>query len=214
MTIEIKGLDNFNTKISSFSKQLDYALSLTLNDLAFESREALNLNIKGALSVKAAVAKAYVVDRSSKKDLTSTVRMKSDWHKVVLSHHYTGGTSVPIMFEHAMQDRGYITNKNSIIPIKKITKAGYRKLLTQTKRGIAGRDHFVVGVNDKTKRTAHLEPGIYKRLKRKVRPVAIFTASSKYKKRLDMNTVVEKKVSRRINELFRKNMTKALRTAK
>lgn len=214
MTLEIKGLDKLQKSLSKLSVQMDYALSRTINDLSFESKASLEKDIAGRLNTRVNTSKAYAVDKSSKKNLEATVRMKSDWHKVALVHHYTGGRAVPIMFERAMMKRGYMSKNNSVVPIGKIGKVKYKTLLQQTAPGVPGRDHFVVAVGDRSSRVKHLSSGIYKRLKRKVKPVALFTDEAEYKKRLDMNEIVEKKVKRRADELFTKHLRDAMRTAR
>lgn len=213
MQIELKGFDEFSRSLRRVTTQVDYALTLTINDLVFDSQKALNADIKHNLNTRVNTSKAYAVDKAKKTNLTGIVRMKSDWHKVALMHHYTGGSAVPIMFEKAMIDRGYMNANNSAIPLKKMGKAKYKTILNSTNRGVRSK-HFVVPVGNRDRRTAHLEPGIYQRLKRKVKPVIIFTSEAQYKKRMDMREIVEKVVSRRASSYFNKNMARALRTAR
>lgn len=213
MTLEIKGLEQFNNRLRKLSSQMDYALTLTINDLVFDSQKALNADIGSKLNAKALTTKAYAVDKATKKTLVGVVRMKSDWHKVALAHHYSGGSGVPIMFEKEMINRGYMGSNNSAIPVRKMGKAKYKTILNATTQGARSK-HFVVPTQNRNKRTQHLEPGIYERLKRKVKPVIIFTSEAQYRKRMDMRNIVEKIVNRRASIYFSKNMTKALRGAR
>jgi len=213
VTITIKGLDNFQKSLGKLSKQMDYALTLTVNDLAFDSKSSLENEIKHGMNVRVNTAKAFAVEKANKSNITAVVRIKDDWHKDAIPHHYKGGTGTSIVFERGMIRRGYMTKGNSAIPVKKMGKAKYRSLLKETRRGVKSKT-FVVPVGNKSKRTSHLEPGIYTRLKRKVKPVMIFTQEAKYKKRFDMRITVGKVVKRRAQSFFYKNMTKALRTAR
>ncbi len=218
MTIEIKGLEELNEDMSKLSKQIDYASMLTLNDLAFDSQKALNAELKNGLGVRVNTSKAFVVDKAKKTSLVATVKMKRDWHFYALQHHYRGGKGDTIGFEYAMKSRGFMSEGESAIPIKKITKAGYKKIIAETKTKMHSRgyksDLFIVSSTSKTGRTKHLTPGVYKRLKYKVRPIIIFTKEAQYKKTFDMKTTVGKVVTRRAGKYFFKNLNKAMKTAR
>ena len=214
MTIEIEGLDKVTSNIRTLSKQLPYALQLTLNDLAFDARESLNKEIKHKMNVRVNTSKAFVVDKAKKTDLSATVRMKRDWHWLSLQHHFNGGDAEQIGFEREMIKRGYMTDNNSAIPIKKMGKAKYKTILNASRPALKNNKYFVVKIRNKNKRSKHLAPGIYQRLKRKVKPIVLFTQEAKYKQRFDMFTTVEKVVKRRSREYFFKNLGRAMGTAR
>lgn len=195
------------------SKQLPFAMMRTINDLAFDSRLSLNAEIKHGLKTRVNTSKAYVVDKAKKTALTATVRMKDDWHLPSLLHHYKGGDAEQIATEKVFIGRGYMTASHSAIPIKRMTKAAYRKVLAGTKRGSGGK-MFVVPTSNKDRRTAHLSPGIYNRLKRKVKPLMLFTSEAKYRKRFNMNKTVSKVINRRASTYFYKHLAEAMRTAR
>ncbi len=211
MTLEIKGIDKLQKNLSRLSKQLPYALTLTINDLLFDSQKSLNAELKGGMNVRVNTSKAFAVDKAKKTNLMGTVRMKDDWHKTALLHHYKRKDAEQIATEKYFIRRGYMTNNNSAIPIKRMTKAAYRKVVAGTKT--KGK-MFVVPINNKDRRTAHLHPGIYNRLKRKVKPLMLFTQEAKYSKRFDMYKTVAKVVNRRADKYFYKNLDKAMRTAR
>ena len=211
MTLEIKGLDKLSKNISMMSKQLPYTLMLTINDLIFDSQKSLNAELKGGMNVRVNTSKAFAVDKAKKTTLTGVVRMKDDWHKTALLHHYKKRDAEQIATEKYFIRQGYMTANNSAIPIKRMTKAAYRKVVAGTKtRG----KMFVVSTNNTDRRTAHLHPGVYKRLKRKVKPLMLFTQEAKYNKRFDMYKTVKKVVTRRAETYFFKNLDKAMRTAR
>lgn len=213
MTIEIKGLDKLNKNLSAMSKQIPFASMQTINDLAFESRLSLNSDLKHSMNVRANTSKAFVVDKAKKTSLSATVRIKDDWHKDALTHHYRGGKALQIATEKIFIRRGYMTEGNSAIPIKRMTKAAYRKVVAGTRRS-SGSKMFVVPTNNTNKKTAHLEAGVYQRLKRKVKPLMLFTNEATYKKRFDMKKTVEKIVIRRASKYFFKHLDQAMKTAR
>ncbi len=213
MTFAIKGMEELQKDLSKLSKQLPYAMSLTLNDLAFDAQQSLTKEIKHGMNVRDNTSKAFLVGKSNKTNLIATVRMKDDWHRTALQHHYFGGKGATIAFEKAMVGRGYMSAGNSAIPIKKMGKARYKTVLSATRRGARSK-MFVVSTNNKNRRTKHLHPGVYTRLKRKSKPVILFTSEAKYQKRFDMGVTVEKVVQRRAEKYFWKNLDKAMGSAR
>ena len=215
MTIEIKGLDKLNKSLSAMSKQIPFATAMTLNDLAFDSMKALNADLKQTLKTRVNTSKAFVVDKAKKINLVAVVRMKRDWHYSALKHHYLGKTADQIAFEDEMIARGYMTNTNSAIPLKKMGKAKYKTIANATRRGTRSASKlFVVPTKNKSNHTKHLKPGIYQRMKKKIKPIILFTKEAQYPKRLDMYPIVEKIVRRRASKYFFKNLDKAMRTAR
>ena len=214
MTVEIKGLDKTSKYYRTMVKQIPFASMLTLNDLAFDSLRALNKEIENKMKVRKNTAKAFAVDKAKKTDLVATIRMKKDWHWLVLKHHYYGGESEQIGFEREMIKRGYMTDNHSAIPIKKMGKARYKTILNASRPSLKNNKYFVVKTKNKNKRSQHLAPGIYQRLKRKVKPIILFTQEAQYRKRFDMFATVEKVVNRRAEKYFFTNMEKAMKTAR
>lgn len=213
MVFEITGLDKFQKSMRHLSKQLDYAMSQTLNDLAFDAQDSLRKEIKGGMNTRVNTSKAFAVDKSSKSNKIAIVRLKDDWHKDAIPQHYLGGKGATIGFEYAMISRGHMRKGQSAIPLKKTGKARY-KTLTQNTRRETKSNLFVASSTSKNKRTGHLKPGVYQRLKRKVKPVVLFTQEAQYKKRFDMSVTVKKVVTRRAKSYFYKNMARALRNAR
>ena len=215
MTIEIKGLDKLQKDLKKLSRQIPYAVMLTLNDLAFDAQKSLSAEIKGGLNARVNTSKAFLVDKSKKTNLIAIVRMKGDWHKPALQHHYFGGEAEQIKFEQAMISRGYMTDAFSAIPLKRMGRARYRTVSNATRTGIRSYSKmFVVPTNNKNKRTKHLHPGIWTRQKRKSKPVILFTKEARYQKRFDMRKTVEKVVKRRAAKYFWKNLDKAMGSAR
>ena len=216
VTFEIQGLDKLKDSMSKMVKQMDYAMSRTLNDLAFEGKRALENEILHGMKVRQNTSKAFIVDKSKKSDLVATIRLKKDWHKYPIPQHFKGGDSLPIGFERAMIQQGYMTNVHSAIPTKKMGRARYKSIFmsTRKKKKVRHSKYFVVPVNNTDRRTMHLHPGIYLRMKYKPRPVMLFTSEAQYRKRFDMEATVGKVVKRRASKYFFKYLDAAMRTAR
>jgi hypothetical protein len=213
MGVKIEGLKRLEKRLSTLQKQIPYTMALTLNDIAFDSMRSLNGDLKGKLKTRVNTSKAFAVEKATKTRLTASVHMKHDWHYLSLQHHYRGGkTAFQIGFEREMIRRGHMTNSNSAIPRKKWGKKKYSSTLKAL--NTRGGNLFVVSVMNRSKKTRHLHPGIYMRLKTKVKPILLFTEEANYKKRLDMEEIVGKVVRRRAEKYFAKNLKKAMRTAR
>jgi len=211
MTFEITGLDKFQKSLSQLSKQVDYAMKLTLNDLAFDAQNSLGKEIKHGLEAKEITSRAFSVDKAKKSNLVATIRLKDDWREDVIPQHFKGGPGAVIKFEKEMISRGYMGRGNSAVPIKKIGKTRYNNILNATRRGIRSHSkYFVIGTKDKS----HLRPGVWQKNKRSPKLLIPFRQEAQYKKRFDMYETVEKVVNRRAQSYFYKNMTKALRSAR
>ncbi len=193
-----------NLSVAKYLSQVPYAASRALNDVAFEAKTSMEADIRSKLKTRTKmVSQAFAVDKSDKADLTATVRTKDDWHIDVIPQHYRGGTGADIGFERAMISRGVMSASSSAVPIKKISKAGYKKLLIATRRG-SGSKSFIVPQGSTDARSQGMTPGVYTRLKTKAKPVVLFTREAKYRKRLDMMTITRKVVSRRYEQYFYK----------
>lgn len=112
-----------------------------------------------------------------------------------------------ISYFQAFGEQGYRANMTQKRKDKIADRRSYSSLYNkQTYRGVMGHEFFVVnrngqmvGVHDRMVRTAHLEPGIWARSSRHgstgiygIWPVVVFTKSGNYKKRLDMDAIVQR----------------------
>ena len=224
MIIELKGIEGIQSKLRDMSTQVPYAAMLTVNELAFEAQKSLNAELSAGLNTRVNTSKAFVVDKAKKTNLVATVRMKSDWHYLSLQHHYQNKEAYQIAFEREMINLGFMSDNNSAIPLKKMSKNVYAKLLYEVKTGIrvkskgalgAG-NKFVIPVTNKSKskRASHLSPGIYQRKKNGLKLLMLFTPEAKYKKRFDMRKTVTKVFDRRAEKYFFKNLRTAMKSAR
>ena len=130
-----------------------------------------------------------------------------------------------ISYFQAFGEQGFRANMKQRTKDKIADRRAYSSLWNkQTYRGVMGHEFFVVnrngqmaGVHDYKNRTAHLEPGIWARSSRHgstgvygIWPVVMFTRSGNYKKRLDMDAVVQRV---RPQELFNKWLRGRIRDA-
>jgi len=209
MTIKVVGLDRVTKNLRGLTKQVDFALMQTLNQLAFDSKKALEGELLGGMKVRKNTSKAFAVDKAKKTSLSATIRLKDDWHQYAIPQHYKGGSSMQIAFEEIMIKRGYMTRSNSAIPMKRMGKAMYNNIKNLTRPALSQSKYFVVKTRNKNKHTKHLPPGIYKRLKKKPKLVMLFVPESNYTKRFDMYKTVEKVVNRRAEKYFFENLERA-----
>jgi len=213
MEIEIKGLDNIQKELEQFQRQMPYVMTLTINDLLYDIKNAEDGMIRGGLNSRKNTAKAFAYDKANKSTLAGKVRLKDDWHEGALQHHFKGGTADNIGFEKEMIQRHNMNGSNSAVPIKKIGKKKYRTIRDGTKRGVKSK-YFVVPVNNRDARSRRLDAGVYTRLKRKVKPVLLFTDEATYRKRFDHVKIAIKVIDRRLTSYFFKNLSRAISTAR
>lgn len=254
MTMEIKGLDNFQKSLSKLSTQMDYAATLTVNDLAFALKKQMAFELKTKFGGPLPMAQAFGVIKAKKTNIIATVGMNDgsknkngiDYTKKI-GHHFTGGKrhhrssegafmyfdyikkgeSAMLGQEAPLTKGGYMTggNYNKILSYLRIAerKAGYTANRTRSKNGHRKKlkknnGWFQVTTTRAERyngnRTRHLKPGIYKRDRADVLPILIFAKDGIYKKRFSLYKTGSKILKNKAQDLFYKNMTKALKTAR
>ena len=113
MKLEIKGLDKFQKGIGKIATQLPYALSRTINDLAFDIKNQMNFEINDSLDVRVkSLGNAFRLKKSSKSSQEAIVYVKKeDWRYNVLVHHTTGGTRKLKGLEKLLRHAGFCVGK-------------------------------------------------------------------------------------------------------
>ena len=238
MAIEIKGLDNLQKSLGKLSSQMDYALTLTVNDLAFDIHKQMKLEINDSLDVKIKrLSSAFRIKKASKKNIEAKVYVpKHDWRYNVLVHHTAGGVRTLKGLEKLLRGAGFLYGNEIMTPSPgvRIKPGTYTKMISdlriQNKEGFSshrakksrGRlknsKYFIAqrGV----RRTQHLHEGIYVRQKGVDlgRPIAILRKAKapNYEKdslmsAYEVGGFILKKHGQ---DYFYKNMIKALRTAR
>ena len=235
MTLEIKGLDNFKKSLGRISGQMDYALMLTVNDLAFAIQKQMKAEINDSLDVKVKrLSNAFVVKKANKSNLSSTVYVKKeDWRYNVLVHHTVGGTRTLKGLERLLRHAGFLHGDEIMTPPPgvRIKPGTYTKMISdlriQNKEGFDS--HRADNSKGKLKKsryflaqkgvakTQHLFEGIYVSQDGS-EPISILRKAKapKYERDslMSVKEVGEIVAKRELQSLFYKNMSNALKGAR
>ena len=252
MTFEIKGLDKFQKSMRHLSKQLDYAMTLTINDLSFQIKREMGAEVKQKFGGPLPLAQAFGVRKATKKNIVATVELNDGSrnknginYRKKIGHHFTGGKrhhrssegafmyfdnikkgeSATFGQEAKLTKGGYMSGGtyNKILSQLKIAdrKSGYSSNATGSKRSKRKRKakgYFAVTTTRAERhggrRTRHLRPGVWQRDGGDVLPILMFTKDGTYKKRFNLYKTGSRIVNKKAQDLFYKNMTRALRTAR
>ena len=111
MTIQIKGLDNFQKNISAFAKQVPYATSLAINSMAEEIRAAEIANLEKKFTLRSQWYKprkkyGINVKPSNKKNkvIQASIFTKAPW----MNRHVTGEDKYPVYGKHIAVPTKYV----------------------------------------------------------------------------------------------------------
>lgn len=233
MTIEsniediIKGLGVFE------KKQVPYALANALNDVAFESMDAVKGEIKGKLNIrKTKVPNAFTVKRASKNNLQAELFMDdTKWQHKVLAHHFKGGDRARKGLEKAMIYWGHMTKHDILTPPPGVRlKPGiYNQIVAQLKlqykAGYSANETKISKLkkhNGKTnlrfflatsKKNLHLAMGIYARMPGHSSPVCILRIAEKpnyTNQQFDLEKTTSKVIKRRFKSRFNTQLRRAV----
>lgn len=135
MTLEIKGLDNFQKSIGKIATQMDYALTLTVNDIAFDIQKQMKLEINDSLDVRVrSVSNAFKVKKAIKKNIKAYVYVnKDDWRYNVLIHHTKGGVRKLKGLERLLRHAGFLYRNEIMTPSPgvRIRPGTYTKIISE-----------------------------------------------------------------------------------
>ena len=206
-------------------KQLPFATSVALNNVAFDARKGLNSGTKGAFHVPVKFTQsAFLVQKSKKKDLTAYVYAQDKAGRDrarYLRFGIQGGSrpqkGMDAYFANAVPNDGTIPPGAYFMPTSlvktnasgNVTQATLRKI----SKGISGdaRGGFFIG----TPRGGGRPPGIYRRSREQLHPYFIATdARPTYTGRFNIEAIGTKIIQRRFSTHFNAALSKALSTAK
>ncbi len=166
-------------------KQLPFATSVALNNVAFDARKAINAGTKGAFDKPVKFTQsAFLVQKSKKKSLAAFVYAQDKAGKDrarYLRFGIAGGTrpqkGLDVYFENAVPNDGTIpagayfmpTSLVKTNPAGNVTQATLRRI----SKGISGdpRGGFFIG----TPKGGSRPPGIYRRSRNQLHPYFIAT---------------------------------------
>ena len=206
-------------------KQLPFATSVALNNVAFDARKAINAGTKGAFHVPVKFTQnAFLVQKSKKKSLAAFVYAQDKAGKDrarYLRFGIAGGRrpqkGLDVYFENAVPNDGTIPAGAYFMPTSlvktnasgNVTQATLRRI----SKGISGnpRGGFFIG----TPRGDNRPPGIYRRSREQLFPYFIATTDRPdYTGRFNIESIGAKVIDRRFGIHFNAALSKALSTAR
>jgi hypothetical protein len=206
-------------------KQLPFATSVALNNVAFDARKAINAGTKGAFDKPVKFTQsAFLVQKSKKKSLAAFVYAQDKAGKDrarYLRFGIAGGTrpqkGLDVYFENAVPNDGTIPAGAYFMPTSlvktnasgNVTQATLRRI----SKGVSGdpRGGFFIG----TPRGGNRPPGIYRRSRNQLQPYFIATTDRPdYTGRFNIEAIGAKVIERRFGFHFNAALSKALSTAK
>ena len=206
-------------------KQLPFATSVALNNVAFDARKAINAGTKGAFDKPVKFTQsAFLVQKSKKKSLAAFVYAQDKAGKDrarYLRFGIAGGTrpqkGLDVYFEKAVPNDGTIPAGAYFMPTSlvktnasgNVTQATLRRI----SKGISGdpRGGFFIG----TPRGGNRPPGIYRRSRNQLQPYFIATTDRPdYTGRFNIEAIGTKVIQRNFGKHFNAALSKALSTAK
>jgi len=206
-------------------KQLPFATSVALNNVAFDARKAINAGTKGAFHVPVKFTQtAFLVQKSKKQTLAAFVYAQDKQGKDrarYLRFGIAGGTrpqkGLDRYFANAVPNDGTIPPGAYFMPTSlvktnasgNVTQATLRRI----SKGISGdpRGGFFIG----TPRGGNRPPGIYRRSRLQLQPYFIATTDRPdYTGRFNIESIGAKVIERRFGIHFNQALSKALSTAR
>jgi hypothetical protein len=206
-------------------KQLPFATSVALNNVAFDARKSLNDGTKGAFHLPVKFTQsAFLVKKTNKRDLTAFVYAQDAKGKDrarYLRFGIVGGNrpqkGLDVFFANAVPNDGTIPSNSYFMPTSlvktnvsgNITQATLRKISKGIDSAASG--GFFIG----TPKGGNRPPGIYRRSKEQLHPYFIATQSQPtYTGRFNIQSIGAKIIERRFGQHFNSALSKALSTAK
>ena len=206
-------------------KQLPFATSVALNNVAFDARKAINAGTKGAFHVPVKFTQnAFLVQKSKKRSLAAFVYAQDKAGRDrarYLRFGIAGGTrpqkGMDAYFENAVPNDGTIPRGAYFMPtsLVKTNASGNvtQATLRRVSKGISGdaRGGFFIG----TPKGGSRPPGIYRRSRSQLHPYFIATTDRPdYTGRFNIEAIGAKVIQRKFGIHFNQALSKALSTAR
>lgn len=207
------------------AKQLPFATSVAINNVAFDARKSLNAGTKGAFNVPVKFTQsAFLVQKSKKRELTAYVFAQDKAGKDrarYLRFGVKGGSrpqkGMDVFFERGVPNDGTIPAGAYFMPtsLVKTNASGNvtQATLKRISKGLSGdaRGGFFIG----TPKGGNRPPGIYRRSREQLFPYFIATTDRPdYTGRFNIETIGGKVIQRNFGKHFNAALSKALSTAK
>lgn len=203
-------------------KQLPFATSVAINNVAFDARKAINSGTKGAFHVPVKFTQsAFLVQKSKKRELIAYVYAQDKAGKDrarYLRFGIQGGTrpqkGMDVFFERGVPNDGTIPAGAYFMPTSLVkTNASGNVTQATLRRITAGIDkgQFFSG----TPQGGGRPPGIYRRSGQKLQPYFIATTDRPdYTGRFNIEAIGAKVINRNFGKHFDAALSKALASAR
>ena len=225
LTIDQKDLGRATAWSSAVAKQLPFATSVALNDVAFKARIALNGSTNQYFNSPTKFTQsAFLVQKSKKADLTAIVYANNQQGRNrarYLRYGIQGGQRVAKGFERyfaGADTDGTLPPGTALLPTSLVKTTAQGNVSVATLKSISKglsttnkRGGFFVG----TPRGGSRPPGIYRRSRNQLFPYFIkASAAPRYTGRFPIQDVGGKVVQRNFNQLLMASLDRALATAR
>jgi hypothetical protein len=223
LSIDQKGLEAAGKWSAAVAKQLPFATSQALNNVAFDGRTAVN---KATISFFNRPTKftqsAFLVQKSTKRNLAAAIYANDQPGRNrarYLRYGLQGGTRQQKGFERfftGVSNDGSIPPGATFVPTSNVKTTAFGNVSLATiksiTRGINGnpRGGFFIG----TPRNSSRPPGIYRRSRERLFAYFIAQPRPSYTSRFPMPDIAGKVISRRFNGYFITSLERALATAR
>jgi len=202
----------------TMTKQLPFAISQALNKTAFDMRQAMNGATRQYFKDPVPFTqRAFLVNRSSKRDLTAEVyaeRRRARYLRTLISGGDRG--QKPVELRYLAKAEASMPKGSVLVPAAiKLTAAGNVSLAAlkriETQIATKGRNSVFLGRPEGAGRP----PGVYQRAARgKLKPLFIAVPRARYSKMFPMEQIGQTVIDRRFGDYLRSSLERAVSTAK
>jgi len=228
INIKIEGLEQVQRMLGNAGKQAKYAAAVALTRTAQKGEKRLQSELQKTLDNPTPwVAKGTFVKSATKATLTSRFGVR-DRQSLYVREHFTAGRRGQKPYERVLRGLGVLPEGYRTVPGSGLkldargnpNRTQLREILGSIKTRMAvarGRGkrtklvgYFAVMPGSKS----HLQPGIYWRSAREIKPVLIFVNEAGYRKVMDLVKLAEKLVADEFEMEFKAAFDQAMRTAR
>lgn len=211
-----------NAMVRVATRQLPFATSRALNDVAFEVKDSLGKASNQVFDRPTTFIKnAWRVQKATKQDLVALVFPEAK-REPYLRANITGGQRGVKKIEAAFKgvatqkppaDKFFPTSLQKKDSKGNVSRGTLRKILQSLQSEESGRNTYFIG---QPRGKQDVRPyGIYRRMARKIKPVFLpATQTMKYDAIFDIKGIGQKVVERRFSRYLDQRFNQALRTAR
>ena len=226
ITVDTTGLEAAAKRSSVIAKQLPFATSVALNEVAFKARSSLNSSTRQYFNAPTKFTEtAFLVQKSKKADLEAIVYANNQEGRSrarYLRYGIQGGQRVAKGFERffaGSDNDGTLPSGTALLPTSLVKTTAQGNVSLATLRSISKglsttnkRGGFFVGT---PRGAGNRPPGIYRRSREQLFPYFIAaSAAPRYTGRFPIQDIGKKIVQRNFNDVFTAALDKAIATAR